>query len=95
MDFITSLLAVEYKGNIVNSILIIVDRFTKWCLFLPVLLMINVGELAELFHTEVELKYGPPKGVVSDRGLLFTSKFWLKLCYYFYIKLRLSTTYYP
>ena len=95
MDFITSLPSVEYKGNIVDSILVIVDRFTKWCLFLPVSSMINVGELAELFHTEVELKYGPPKGVVSDRGSLFTSKFWSKLCYYSHIKLRLSTAYHP
>jgi transposase InsO family protein len=95
MDFITGLPAVEYKGQLVDAILVVVDRFTKWSIFLPVPSTINAAELAELFHTEVELRYGPPKGIVSDRGSLFTSKFWSELSYQSHIKLRLSTAYHP
>ena len=29
---------------------------------------INAAELARLFHTEIELKFGAPNGNVSDRG---------------------------
>ena len=32
---------------------------------------------------------------MSDRGLLFTSKFWLSLCYFLGIKRRLSTAFHP
>ena len=32
---------------------------------------------------------------MSDRGLLFTSKFWSLLCYFLDIKKRLSTAFYP
>ena len=39
--------------------------------------------------------YGLPNSIVTDRGSLFTSKFWSLLCYFFGIKRRLSTTFHP
>ena len=33
--------------------------------------------------------------IVSDRGSVFTSKFWSSLCYFLSIKRRLSTTFQP
>jgi hypothetical protein len=65
------------------------------CRFFPVSSSINAAELAELFHNEIELKYGPPDGIVSDRGPIFTSKFWGELCYFSHTKLRLSTAFHP
>ncbi|GFG20831.1 RNA-directed DNA polymerase (Reverse transcriptase) [Aspergillus udagawae] len=93
MDFITGLPTVLYGTNPVDSILVIVDRFSKWSLFFPVSTTITAAELAELFHREVELKFGPPNGIISDRGPVFTSKFWGKLCYITKIKQRLSTAF--
>ena len=55
----------------------------------------TAADLAELFHNEIELKYGPPDGIVSDRGPIFTSEFWSQLCYICKIKLRLSTAFHP
>jgi hypothetical protein len=95
MDFITGLPPTIHEGKIVDSILVIVDRFTKWSIFLAVSCTINAAELAELFHTQVELKFGPPNGIVSDRGPVFTSKFWSKLCYISQIRMRLSTAFHP
>lgn len=95
MDFITGLPATYYRKELVDSMLVIVDRFTKLCHFFPVSTSINAAELAELFHTEIELKYGPPDGIVSDRGPVFTSKFWSKLCYISHVRLRLSTAFHP
>jgi transposase InsO family protein len=43
----------------------------------------------------VELQFGPPNGIVSDRGPIFTSNFWSKLCYHSHIHLRLSTAFHP
>lgn len=95
MDFITGLPSVWHKGENVDAILVIVDRFTKYALFLPTSTTITSVELAKLFHTEVELRYGAPEGVVSDRGSVFTSQFWTDLCYYSKIQRRLSTAYHP
>lgn len=95
MDFITGLPPTRHNKEEVDAILVIVDRFTKYSLFFPVRSTINAAELAELFHAEIELKYGPPEGVVSDRGSLFTSKLWSKLAYLSNTKLRLSTAFHP
>lgn len=95
MDFITGLPPTIHNGNPVDAILVVVDRFTKWCLFFAVPSTITSVELAELFHSEVELRFGPPDGIVSDRGAIFTSKFWSKLCYHSHVRLRLSTAFHP
>jgi transposase InsO family protein len=95
MDFITHLPQTIYKDQTVDSILVIVDRFSKYAVFLPVSSTIDAVQLAELFHQEIELRFGPPDSIVSDRGSIFTSKFWSKLCYQSHIKLRFSTAFHP
>lgn len=95
MDFITGLPPVLMGDQMVDAILVIVDRYSKMCLLFAVPSTINAAMLAELFHTHVELKYGPPDGIVSDRGPIFTSSFWSSLCYLSHVKLRLSTAFHP
>ncbi|OOO05787.1 RNA-directed DNA polymerase (Reverse transcriptase) [Aspergillus oryzae] len=60
MDFITGLPETIFKNEIVDSIWVVVDRFSKWSLFFPVSTTINAAKLAELFHNYVELRFGPP-----------------------------------
>jgi transposase InsO family protein len=95
MDFITGLPQSIWREQPVDAILVIVDRFTKYCLYFPVSTTINAAELAELFHNEVELIHGPPDGIISDRGSVFTSEFWSELCYVSRVKRRLSTAFHP
>lgn len=95
MDFITGLPPIYFNGKDVDAILVIVDRFTKYMMFFPVSVEITAAELAELFHQEVELRFGAPRGVVSDRGSLFTSSFWSEVCFQSKIKRRLSTAFHP
>jgi hypothetical protein len=95
MDFITGLPESRYRGQLVDSILVIVDRFSKYSFFYPVATTITAAELAELFYQEIELAFGPPQGIVSDRGPVFTSAFWSALCYHSQIKRRLSTAFHP
>ena len=52
-------------------------------------------EFAALFHENIELKYGSPRGIVSDRDTRITSKFWAEVCSYSLIKRRLSTAFHP
>jgi hypothetical protein len=95
MDFITGLPPTIHKGIEVDSILVIVDRFTKFSKFFPVHTTMTAGELAELFHYEIELQYGPQEGIVSDRGSVFTSKFWTRLFTLANTRLRFSTAFHP
>jgi hypothetical protein len=50
-------------------------------------------EFAALFHDNIKLKYGSPRGIVSDRDSRITSKFWAEVCTYLVIKQRLSTAF--
>jgi transposase InsO family protein len=73
----------------------IVDRFTKMSFFLPVNSLINASELATIFYREIECKYGPPQGIVTDRGTTFTSQFWRSLCEQSGTRNRFTTAYHP
>ena len=55
--------------------LVVVDRYTKMAKFIPTTTNILVSEFVVLFHEHIELKYGAPRGVVSDRDTRITSKF--------------------
>jgi transposase InsO family protein len=96
MDFIVGFPPVMGRdGMEKDAILVVVDRFTKMVRFFPVTTEIRSQELAELLHHEIHLKYGVPRGYVSDRGSVFTSQFWGDLCYLMKIQQRLSTAFHP
>ena len=61
----------------------------------PVLTTINAEQLAEILIKTVIKYHGLPDSIVTDRGSLFTSKFWSSLCYYLNVKRRLSTAFHP
>ena len=61
----------------------------------PVKITINAPGLAEVIINMVVRHHGLPDSIVTDRGSLFTSKFWSSLCYFLGIKRRLSTAFHP
>ena len=61
----------------------------------PVKVTINVPGLAEVIINVVVRHYGFSNSIVTDRGSLFTSKFWSSLYYFLDIKRRLSTAFHP
>ena len=81
MDFVKGIPEARFGFHSVDSILVVVDRYTRMTKFFPISTTINAAELAHLFHNEIELKFGAPKGIVSDRGLVFTSTFWGELAH--------------
>ena len=58
-----------------NAIYIIVDRYTKMALYLPIVKTITITELTDLFLNKVVRRFGAPRGIISNRGSIFTSKF--------------------
>ena len=96
MDFITGLqVSTNLKGETYDFILVIVDRLTKIVNYEPVTLTIDVPDLAEVIIDVIERHHGLPDSIVRNQGSVFTSKFWLSLCYFLGIKRKLSTAFHP
>ena len=95
LDFITQLPR-SYIGTAeYDTILVVVDHYTKMAKFIPTTTDIAAPEFTALFYKNIELKYSSLKGIVSDQDTRITSKFWAKVCTYSLIKQRLSTTFHP
>ncbi|EDN03595.1 hypothetical protein HCAG_01460 [Histoplasma mississippiense (nom. inval.)] len=74
---------------------LIVDRFTKMAKYIPTHKKVKAPELADLFLDAIIRDHGSPKSLVSDRGSLFTSKYWSAFCYHLTIRRFLSTAFHP
>nr|OQO15700.1 hypothetical protein B0A51_17498 [Rachicladosporium sp. CCFEE 5018] len=95
LDFITDLPPSTLMGNVYDSILVVVDRFTKMAHYIPCGKEITAEGLADLYLREVMRLHGEAKTITSDRGPILTPKFWSTLCYYLGIRRKLSTAFHP
>ena len=91
MDFITDL----PLSNGFDSILVVVDYFTKMGHFLATNKTCTAFQLAELLIPNLFRLHGLPDKIVSDRGPQFVSKFWQRFCELAKIKRSLSTAFHP
>ena len=94
MDFITSLPKTKKREEL---IWVIIDRLTKSAHFIPLAPGCSGEKLAvysEYIQRIVAL-HGTPSKFVSDRGSMFTSKFWEKLQEALRTNLEFSTAYHP
>lgn len=91
MDFIEKL----PRSEGYDTILVVVDRFTKYAHFFPLKHPFTAQGVAQIMVDSVIKLHGVPKTVVSDRDKIFTSVFWEHLFKLLDIKLALSTTYHP
>ena len=96
MNFITKLLIlIDLKRDSYNSILVIIDWLIKIVYYKPIKIIINAPGLANVILNVVVWQHGLFDPIVSDKSLLFTSKFWSSLYYFLDIKWRLSIALYP
>ena len=94
MDFVMGLfISTNWKGETYNSILVIVDWLTKMVYYELVKVTIDTPGLAEVILKVVVSHHNLANSIMSDRGLVFTSKFWSLLYYFFRIKQRFSSTF--
>ena len=96
MDFVTGLLvSTNWKSKSYNSILVIVNQFTKMVYYELLKVIINAPGLAKVILEVIVWHYSFPNSIVSDKDLLFTFKFWSSLSYFLGIKQRLFTAFHP
>jgi hypothetical protein len=72
MDFVVGFSLTSYRHN---SILVIVDKFTKSTHFILVIDTYDVTDVAHMFISEVIHLHGLPKKIISNRDSRFTSRF--------------------
>jgi hypothetical protein len=83
------------KSDNYDSILVIVDRFSKMIHLIPTTTSLSSTKLAEIYKKEVWRQHGIPRRIISDRGPQFASKFMKELCNALGIEWNLSTAYHP
>ena len=92
MDFITEFPKTQ-KGN--DAIFVVIDRLSKVAHFLPIHESITVSQLADLYVSRVVSLHGVPLEINSDRGSLFTSRFWQSFQNAMGTHLSFSTAFHP
>ncbi len=92
MDFVTGLpISANWKSDSYELILVIVERLMKMVHYELVNIMINAPGLAKVIINMIVRHHGVLESILTDWGLLFTSKFWFLLCYFLGIKKKLFT----
>ncbi|KAL5861508.1 hypothetical protein ACOSQ4_002804 [Xanthoceras sorbifolium] len=91
MDFIEGLPRSAGK----DTILVVIDRLTKYAHFLTLTHPYTAQQVAQLFLDNIQKLHGIPTTIVSDRDKIFTSQFWQHLFKAMGTQLCLSTAYHP
>ncbi|MBW0483856.1 hypothetical protein O181_023571 [Austropuccinia psidii MF-1] len=91
MDFITQF----PLSNNFDSILVVVDRFSKMAILIPTNVTITALDLAQIIISDIFSKHGLPVSIVGDRGSLFVSSFSTQLCHQLKISKDNSTSFHP
>ncbi len=78
-----------------DSILVFVDRLTKYVHFVPTTESLSAKGFARLFIQHVFANHGMPSTLISDRGAVWNNKFWKHVCKIMKVKHHMSTAYHP
>src|SRR3954466_14882301 len=81
------------KGH--DAIFVVIDRSSKVAHFLPVKETIFASQLSDLYVSRIVSLHGIPLEIGSDRGSLFTSRFWDSFQEAMGTHLSFSTAYHP
>lgn len=72
MDFIDGL----PRSGHADCIMVVVDKFSKFPHFIPLLHPYSAQKVAQVFLDNVFRLHGVPTHIISDRDPVFTSTFW-------------------
>ena len=91
MDFITGLPKVKGMG----SVFVMVDRFSKYTVFMATRSTCMAKVAADLFYKNVVKYFGLLEDIVSDRDSRFTDRYWTILFGLMGSELKFSTANHP
>ncbi len=93
MNFITNLSFSKHKKNVYDLMLMMIDRYIKFNLYISSKKTWNVENLTNALIDEIFIKFEKLVFIVTNRDFLFTFKFWSSLCYHLRIRLWYNTVY--
>ena len=91
MDFIPEL----PLSNGYDNVLVIVDKLTKYGIFIPCNTGITEKETAQLVFKHIICEYGIPRQIISDRDVRWRGDFWKETCRLLGTERALTTSYHP
>jgi hypothetical protein len=97
MDFIVKLPKSKEPatGTEYDSILVMIDKLTKYGIFIPAMESWNADEVAYITLRHQVAYQDIPEQYITDRDKIFASKFWQTLIARLGTKHKLSTSYHP
>jgi len=87
MDFIIGFSKVDGM----NTIMVVVERFTKYAMFVAASTVYTTEVAAELFYRNVVKYFGVPSDIVRYHDVRFTGRFWTTLFNMMGTRLKFST----
>ncbi|GKV53537.1 hypothetical protein SLEP1_g60058 [Rubroshorea leprosula] len=85
----------EVTGTTFDSILVVVDKLTKYSHFVPCKESMTAVQLGTLLVDRIARYHGIPESITSDRDKLFTSNYWKTFAGMLGIKQKMSTAFHP
>jgi len=92
MDFIVGFPLTTRRHD---SISIVVETLTKSTQFVPLRMTYQAPDMARVFISYILRLHGVPKRILSDRGSMFTRRFWTSFQEALGTRLNFSTVYQP
>ena len=83
------------KVDGMDTVMVIVDRFLKYVVFVATPSVCTAEVDAGLFYKHMVKYFGVPSDVVSDRNVRFTGRLWTVLFGLMGIRLKFSTANHP
>ena len=92
MNFITNMFFARdfYIEKISDSILILINKLTKYATYISITKTLNAINLANLLWREFVCRHEMMRSIISNREFLFTNNFWFTLCWNLRAKRKFS-----